>query len=172
MKLKTNVRSRGVGHEHGDGERAHPSKSLVLLDVPLPEQRVQTTDSSGHRDDEPVRVDTVVHWVAVLIARQRQSGIGPRLPCCDERQLAGTVQPTGPRAGDVVTGLVNDLSCEGDRKTLGPLVVKGVDAVTSFDKPLPRARGVRPQRCGGSESGDDDVGHVLSSADGVLDQDW
>ena len=101
MYQQTDVGGRRVGHEHRDGERTDPLEPLVLLDVPLAEQRVQTSDTGGAADHQTLGVDAVGVTGLVVGLGELQVGVGPGLLGCHQGKLAGTVQ------ADVVRRLVH-----------------------------------------------------------------
>ena len=85
---EADVGGGGVGHQHRDGQRADAAGALLLLDVPVAEQRLQTADAGGDRHAEPFAIDRVV-------LLQAEAGVAPGLQGGDDAELGRAVQPAG-----------------------------------------------------------------------------
>ena len=68
----------GVGHQHGDAQRADPTSAFLFLDVPVGKQSDHPADAGGDGDAKPLTVD----WV---VLPEPVPGVLPGLQCGDNR---------------------------------------------------------------------------------------
>ena len=141
-----------VGHQHRDGQRADPSGALLLLDVPVAEQRLQTADSGGDGHAEPFAVDRVVLFEA-------EAGVRPGLHGGDHAQLGRAVQPAGL---DPLQDLGRIDRGDGRRSVTARSSAQSASILLTPERPASRPSQVLatspPSGSGGAEAGDDDAG--------------
>ena len=143
-------RDRGrwaVGHEHRDGERVDPARSLLLEGVPLVEQRPHATDAGPDRGAEPLGLDLGF------------AGVGPGFPGRDKGVLAGGVEAPRLDLGQHLRGVGRDRGGEGHGQlVLGhPVEVHRAGSGASGENGFPRLRGGAAHGRRGAQAGDDDA---------------
>ena len=87
MHHQANIGRRCIGHQHRDGKGTNPFEALVLLNVPLTEQRVQATNTGSTAHHQAFGVNAVGTGIVVGFGKL-QAGVGPGLLGSDKGQLA------------------------------------------------------------------------------------
>ena len=140
----------GVGHQHGDGQRADPASAFLFLDVPVGEQGDHPANTGGDGDAEPLPVDRVV-------LLQPVAGVLPGLQGGDHRQLGGAVEPAGLDAFQDLRWVDSGLGRDLHRQISGPVGFDLAYAGLAGQQAVPGAGDIASERGGGSEAGDDDA---------------
>ena len=148
---EADVGGSGVGHQHRDGQRTDAAGALLLLDVPVAQQGVQTADPGGDGHAEPFPVDRIVFLEA-------EAGVAPRLHGSDHAELGRAVQPAGLDPLQHLGRIDGGARGDPHRQIVGPGLLDLAHTGTAREQALPGAGDVAAEGSGGSQTGDDDGG--------------
>src|SRR4029453_1114083 len=135
-------------HEHRNGEGGDPLGALLLQDVVLPEQGQRAPDAGADDDGDAQGIDAGVAC----------AGVAPGLLGGDDGDLLAAVEATGADPVDLVGRVGGQPRDELGRVVLDPVVGDPADPRPPGEQCVPGAGDVAPERRGGTQSGDDDVG--------------